>query len=48
MSPLLHSDSQTRAIEQIDKGKLLLCASKYGEYQMINSYLFAIFLSNDS
>lgn len=48
MSTLLHSDGQARAIVQTNKGKLYLRASKYGEYQMINSYLLAIFLSKDS
>lgn len=48
MSTLLHSHGQTRAIEQTNKGKLHLCASNYGEYQMINSYLLAALLSKDS
>lgn len=47
MSTLLNSDGQTMAIEQTNKGKLHLCASKHGQYQMINSYLLAIFLPND-
>lgn len=33
---------------QTKKGKLYLRASKYGDYQMINSYLLAIFLSKES
>lgn len=35
-------------MEQTNKEKLYLCASKYGDYQMINSYLLAIFLSKES
>lgn len=48
MLTLLHSNGQSRATEQTNNGKLHLYASKYGEYQVINSYLLAIFLTKDS
>lgn len=35
-------------MEQTNKGKSYLCASKYRDYQMINRYLLAIFLSKES